>query len=400
MAHNPETPNRDIQRELVFQNIKNPGARELLRRQIPSDQIKAAFGTDYEGEKNFGYILTSENGETFSHVLGIASVAQNSNQLANAFKSLEVLSGLKYSRDSDVVSKVDQAQNAFLGKRFNVIGTSEGARELEAKFLAAWTKAKGDVRYAADVIKTDLRPFNNDERKRADRFSAEAIFLTLLDSQVPLEFRKAILQNFGTFTFGNFSASGIDEKFKSDASFWRSVDASWVMPELFGRQGFEGDSKDKEIAMLRSKLRNFEESGFRRQPEVGPQEVVNLKSQLEAAHRQNKDLSQQNYRLNQSNADLKAENERLRNSSNTAAAKPSPFMRLSIDRSEWDRADLAGKRKILDDAYRPLLHKYHPDKHPSVRMDPVVKELVDANMADINKAVNDLEIIYKIPKKV
>jgi hypothetical protein len=35
-----------------------------------------------------------------------------------------------------------------------------------------------------------------------------------------------------------------------------------------------------------------------------------------------------------------------------------------------------------------------------VREDPVVKELVDANMAAINLAVADLEIIYQIPKKV
>jgi hypothetical protein len=126
-------------------------------------------------------------------------------------------------------------------------------------------------------------------------------------------------------------------------------------------------------------------------------------SQLATARSANSSLGQENYRLNQSNIDLRAENERLRrerNGSSTSTSKPSPFMRLGIDRSEWDRADLAGKRIMLDKAYRPLLMKYHPDFHSSVREDPVVKELVDANMAAINLAVADLEIIYQIPKKV
>ena len=312
------------------------------------------------------------------------------------------LAQIKYSRDDDVISKLDQAQNAFLGKRFNVTGATEGARELEARFLSAWSKAKGDVRWTSDIIKNDLRPFRIEDRKKVDRFSAEAILLTLLDDQVPLEFRKAILQNFGSFQFANNAISGIDSKFASDASFWRSVDASWVLPELFGRgvADFQGDPKDKEIAELRSKLRRFEDSGFGRQPEIDPQEVVNLKIQLEAFRRQNHTLNQEIYRLNQGNNDLRAENERLRRESQGSRlpAQKSPWDVLGLDRQAWDSASLEERRRMLTLARRPLLMKYHPDQHPSVQTDLVVKELLDEKAKEVNGAVDKLVKIYNLPR--
>ena len=67
MYNTSERPNRDIQQELVFQGIKNPRFRELLRGQIPSDKFRSVYGTDYDGQRNFELILKSDQSELYSH---------------------------------------------------------------------------------------------------------------------------------------------------------------------------------------------------------------------------------------------------------------------------------------------------------------------------------------------
>lgn len=408
MPEKQEQQTRDIQREMVYQNIKNPLSRELLRRELPTDTTFREFDFDnVEKKRHFRQLLKNEGGNLYTHLLGIATVAQNPRQLSNAITSFGVLSSIGRGNNEERQS-VDQAQNEFLGKTYPPVEATSGARALEASFVSVWESSKNNPGLMIDRLRGVVDP--NTNRENTDKYLVEAFILTMIDKNVPVEFKKSLLVHFGKINIGNNSAA-FKAHFDSSASVWKNVDASWVLPELFGAKGFNGDPRDREIAELRYKLRRFqdqEDSGdstdvLKSENQKLTEQLRVTESQLATARSANSSLGQENYRLNQSNMDLRAENERLRrerNGSSTSTSKPSPFMRLGIDRSEWDRADLAGKRTMLDKAYRPLLMKYHPDLIPAVKDSPVVKELVDANMAAINIAVADLELIYDIPKKV
>lgn len=390
MSERVEQDSRDMQREIVWTTgIKNTMTRGILRQEIPSNKLLASYEFDSLSKKKlFTQLAQNEGGNIYKHILGIASVAETPAQLANAFGALQILSSY---REDPVL---DQAQNEFLGMYFPPQLGSEKARDMESRFVAYWNQSSSPQQFF-NLFHEGNRLFG-EEQKTKNKYISEAMILTLTDPHVPVEMRKVMLQRFRGLNFTQYFASKVDDKFLTDASIWKVVDASWVYPELFNASGkFEGDPKDQQIALLKAALRKAESQTVDQDIiEALKTKIDLLIGKIQSVDEDYKELLR---RAEQSRQDLLAENERLRAQQ---PSRPSPFMRLSIDRSEWDSADLAGKRRILDDAYRPLLHKYHPDKHPSVRTDPVVKELVDANMADINKAVNDLEITYKIPKKV
>ncbi len=410
MSSSPEQT-RDIQREIVYGSIRNQVSRELLRKEVPDDITfnKREYG-NRQKQMNFSLLLQNEGGNIYSYLLGIAATAKNPNQLSNAISSFGVLSSLRrYSQQGR--DQVDQAENEFLGKTYPPVEATAVARSMEGTLLSIWNKTKHHEGILVDYINQELTPFNNKEQ--INKYMIESFILTLIDKNIPVEFKKFLLRRFESLSFGNSSYTGVDGQFGASASIWKNVDASWVLPELFGAKGFNGDPRDREIAELRYKLRQFQnkEDGVdtidaqKAESQRLEDEISQLRNQLEEKQRRVDQLTSDNYRLQQSNAGLKEENARLRHESTATVREParrSPWDVLGIDRQMWEKAnqnkDTSAMRQMLNTARRPLLMKYHPDQHPSVRTDPVVKELMDERAKEINKAVDDLVVIYKLPR--
>jgi hypothetical protein len=407
----------------------------------------------HEIQSNLAELARVEKGNVYKYILGIATVAENPTQLANAFGALRALSDWK-DTGKDRSGSIDVAQKDFLATPNPTIGVSLEAKSLITEFKTIWDQSDGNARHAIRLMNNVLSTKHGTDLERAEKHFAEAFLSSILDLSLPQEMRQALLDQGHVFNLGSpVYLTPHERRFDTGVSFWTQAKPAWVFPEIFGsgtRPEDRLDPKDAEIVNLKKEIDRLR----RRPPAADPaqearlrateRENTTLKGQRDRLTKENNDLINMNNQLRtkiaelerlrgaapspdasrriselmmqvqqleadkrslqesnrQKDTDLRrerdaraaAEREAARARADRRSGRPSPFEVLGItDRLAWDRADMAGKRRILDLASRPLRMKYHTDMHVEAAKNPVIKELLDRELVKINLAVEELE---------
>lgn len=255
----PETPDRDLQREMVYQQVKDPISRELLRASIPTSATVYHL-SEIKGQENtrkLTELIRRESGSAFKQIFAIATVAQNPDQLSNAFNALSGIQHWASIYDNRENKIVDKAYDEFLRDSVVTPFASDGARSLQAEFVSYLNRANGNTRHAISFIKNKYAA--NIGNTLDSPYWAEAYLLTILDPNTPLELRKELLRNSLNFHAGypwRFGGSP-DPRFEKKASIWKNASAEWIYPNLFGADT-NRDAKDWEIAGLRKTLADLQ----------------------------------------------------------------------------------------------------------------------------------------------
>ncbi len=451
----PETAERNHNRDILMMQIRNPATRETLKREIPADSR-----VDYSGGGSRNETLSAlatlarvEKGDIYKYILGIATVAESPDQLANAFGAIRALADWKNS-GKDRAGTIAAAQKDFLSRSSPPMHITDEAKDLIRIFKSAWDQSRGDERFAIRSIRSTLMSRQGEAQRNYENHFAEAYLASIMDDSLPEGLRQAVLNSGYMFDLGSPPYLNENERrFDTRASFWTQAKPAWVFPEIFGsgtRPEDRLDPKDAEIVNLKKEIDRLR----RRPPAADPaqearfrateRENTTLKGQRDRLTKENNDLINMNNQLRtkiaelerlrgaapspdasrriselmmqvqqleadkkslqesnrQKDTDLRrerdaraaAEREAARARADRRSGRPSPFEVLGItDRLAWDRADMAGKRRILDLASRPLRMKYHTDMHVEAAKNPVIKELLDRELVKINLAVEELE---------
>lgn len=263
----PETAERNTNRDILMMQIRNPATRETLKREIPNDARIDYSGGGSRGpeiQSNLAEIARVEKGNAYKYILGITTVAQTPDQLANAFGALRALSDWQ-SSGKDRIGAIETAQKEFLTTPTPPMTVSPDAKSLEAEFKAIWDRAGGDARFAMRQINTALMSKQGAELKRAEDHFAEAYLASILDSSLPLEMRQALLNHGHAFNLGSPAyLTPHERRFDDGVSFWKSAKPAWLFPEIFGAGAGPDagkDPKDVEIDRLKQRVSDLERRG-------------------------------------------------------------------------------------------------------------------------------------------
>jgi hypothetical protein len=363
----PETPNRSVQQEMVLQQIQNPISRGAIRSAIPANeryQYNLSTSAGYQLGSKFAQLIQHEGGNTYKYILGMATTAQNPNQLSNALGSIYLLRHLAMIRN-DLEPLIDQAQDNFLHSARTSPVASDGARALQAEMIDWWDKAEGNANMATSWISQLYGSATNVNRKQAMKHWAEAYILTILDPHAPIGLRKAMLSEPFPFNHGQ-SVWGEDERFSRDTSFWQHVGGEWVYPDLFGRGTNAGDVKDWEIAGLRAQLSNLQ-----RQVEQGGASggTAQERAQLRAL------LEQMQKLVADGNKKIEVYKQ----------IGQHPLDALGIGYAVWKNMPLGEREAFVRSKLRELARKYHTDHNPDLNS-PTAKELANKEFSRLKKA--------------
>ncbi|MCL5784614.1 MAG: hypothetical protein M1142_04670 [Patescibacteria group bacterium] len=393
---NTENPNRDVQREMVYQQIQDPISRELLRSSIPGDKVheyRLASPVGPQFAQNLVELLRRERGNAIRGILGVAATAQNPAQLSNALGTFGLLAHQGLLRD-EANQLFDQAQDEFLRQPSATPFATDGARALQAQMIGMWNEVhnrqgrwdtpeskEGDVinliHHLQDEICKGLK--NNSGR---GKYWAEAYLLTVLDPGTPFGLRKILLsktikldfgiQHYVVYSYSYGNPYGDDPRFNQGASIWGSASAAWVYPEIFGSNK-GGDVKDWEIAGLRKT-------------------IASLQQQLERTPRSDAGIEQERARLRElmlSMQRMVTEGEAKLRIYKEIGQHPLDALGLGYD--VWRRTDIESRKKLVLGNYRERAKRYHyqiPSSDP--RFDPLLQELANKEFGRLTKAYDYL----------
>lgn len=349
----PETPDRDLQRELIYQQIKNPISRELVRSSIPTTPIDYHLSTP-EGKEmgeKLNDLIRKEGGRAFKYIFALATVAQPPYQLANAFNALSGIAHWQVIRDEE--KTIDRAKTEFLNDCVITPFASDGARAIQADLIARWEQNPNerDVRFRFVSIpgkygRDRLSSFSN--RKVEDQYWTEAYVLTILDPNTPFALRKALLDYSLDFHHGYKDLSG-DPRFTAHASIYKNASAEWVFPDLF-ETGAKRDVKDWEIAGLRKTIADMQ-----KQLEGRPQHSGNL----DAERAQLKSLMERMERM------VREGEEKIQIYKEIGKH---PLEALGIGYATWKATPHEQREQLIRNVFRAGAKKYHyqvPSSDPS-----------------------------------
>lgn len=391
---NTENPTRGVQREMVYQQIKDPISRNLLRSSIPGDKAYTYRLSKPEGQQfsqSLIELLRRERGNAIRGILGVAVTAQNTAQLSNALGAFSLMEHQGIMRD-EKKKLLEQAIDEFLRQPSVTPFATDGARALQAQMIAIWNQQQADTtgwkRTPEDKLFDAINHIHHlqDEICKGlkhdsgqGKYWAESYLLTVIDPNTPLELRKLLLSKTIQLDFGELSnvyslgSYGFDDlRFGQHTSVWKSTNAQWVYPEIFGANG-NGDVKDWEIAGLRKTIADLQ-----RQLEYGPRSGATNEQET---FRLKELMSRMQKLITEGEAKLKIYKE----------VGSHPLDALGLGYQVWKGADAESRRGLVLSNYRDRAKKYHYQVPPSdPRFDPLLQELANKEFTRLTKAYDYL----------
>lgn len=396
-----EIPDRGMQAELVFQQIRDPISREALRSSMPADQL-INYDDDYasrDHQQKLKELVRREGGNAYRYIFAAAAVAQNPTQLANTFGMLASLED--YSLGFDFIKRLEQAKADFLRSTVSPAYTSDGARALQAEIIAVWNEFGGVSGITDDRLRDKYMHFpyyRKEEQTRVNQFWSEAYMLTVLDPNTPIKLREYLLQAARRPLHYGAGTKSYDreylERFAQGVSFWQQVDGSWLYPDLFGQfRQSGGDIKDWEIAGLRRDVSKLQQQLNEHPVQTHqPQRDPKIESERSQIARERQELEQEKTELRRT-ADnmrrfLEKEEEKMRIYREIGRH---PLEALGIGITVWRSYSPDQRGDIVRQAYRALARKYlYQVPRSDPKYDPLLAELANKEFTRINNAYNYL----------
>lgn len=363
-ATGAELPNRAIQRELVFQKVKDPIAKGILRNLVPQNRRLELTERSPFREKLFE-ILKREGADTYRHLFGIATTTENPLELSNIFQEFAYLTQpMGTDRNSPAEENLlGKAQEEFLTSTVAPLAASDGARALQGEMIAVWnTKSYEPIYKRIDAVGAlvfatgHLSDFSLvGEPGRRIPFLTEAYLLSVLDPQTPLELRQALL----TYSYKMFDMpmGAEDVRFRKGVSFWNTVDGAWIYPDLLGESQENFDSRDWEIMGLRKQVESLQRELEERQnqPSVDPSLGEEVRRLRDLADRMEEALQDTEEKL-----EIYKE------------LGQHPLDALGLGYGVWRNATPDQRRETVLKAYREKAKRYH---YQTPRSDPAFDEV-------------------------
>jgi|GEM_PF-5895252 len=365
----PKTAEILIQQEKIYQSIKDPTARQVIRTQIPARPLHYRLLSVPESGENADVVtlaeVVSQNPEeALKWIFGIMTVPQTPTQTINALGALSGISEyllnsniypLSYRKET--VAAINKAIIGFASERpkSSPLPLSDKGLSLKVKMLFEFEKWKKsnpekDPSYYAYQIKD--RYFGKFTEDDVARYSVEAMVSIFNDPKATIDLKAGLLYNFYVFAPSEMSDHERKKFFGENASFWTSCNGSWFYPELFnGKSSSIPDGDLEDLVGLRQRVAVLEQQLSGRSSNDSSNEAL-LRSTLESQQELLKQMAQSLESV------ITAAEERIKVFEDLGG---NPLHILKINPSEWNNSSPDQRQKILRAAFVKTANKHHPD---------------------------------------
>jgi len=389
---------RFLQRQTLYSVIEDEGVKRTIRTEIPSGKLMD-YGT---GGRNSNLELADMDklvemmdkykGGGVRMVLAVATMARDSYQVINALGALGGLANriteshkypAIYGEQARTISGAFDDFVSWDGGNISELGVSSGGRKFKEEIVKGYEEWRMEMNYGKDdLIGTEIEMILKKMGFfRADRstseYSVEALIAALCDKNTPKNVKTALLLGAGYYNFTKRcvdSDSYKDTLFGEKASFWKSFDGSWFLPEII--------SVDRIVENEEDNLKDVKINDLRVEVERLQKELKKINLSKEKILKEVRDEMMDRLKPILTNAE-----ERVRLYRKLGGH---PFDLLGISTNEW--RDSKDREDLVRTKYRTGAWKYHyqvPESDPSFNSE--MKELKNREFARITEAWKYLE---------